>query len=86
MRELQEQAEELNARAKTAKTGLSSIKIQMAGQGLGLRSDVLEAESRMNHLLDAAQREIASGDAVGAELDMKMAGYAIDFIDKFLGR
>jgi serine/threonine protein kinase len=85
MHELQEQADELNVRAKTARTGLISIKSQMAGQGLGLRSDVLEAEAHMNHLLDKAQREIASGDAVSAEHDLQMAGYSVDFIERFLG-
>ncbi len=85
MRELQEQAEQMDIRAKTASKSLSSLKKQMATQGLGLRSDVLEAEARMNHLLEKAQQEIASGDAVSAEHDLEMAGYAIDFIEKFLG-
>src|SRR5262249_18169801 len=86
MHELDEQAEQLDVRAKTASASLSSLKDQMASQGLGLRSDVLEAEIRMNHLLGKAQKEIASGDAVSAEHDLRMAGYAVDFIEKFLGR
>lgn len=86
MRELQEQLEEVNVRAKTAKAGLIAIQSDMASQGLGLRSDVLEAEARMNHLIGKAQREIASGDAVSAEQDMQMAGYSVDFIERFLGR
>jgi uncharacterized membrane protein len=86
MRELQEQLEEVNVRAKTAKTGLVAIESDMASQGLGMRSDVLEAEARLNNLIGKAQREIASGDAVSAEQDMQMAGYSIDFIERFLGR
>jgi hypothetical protein len=86
MRELQEQLEEVNVRAKTANTGLIAIKSDMASQGLGLRSDVLETEARLNHLIGKAQREIASGDAVSAEQDMQMAGYSIDFLERFLGR
>lgn len=86
IRELQEQAEQLDIRAKTANASLSSLKAQMESQGLGLRSDVVEAETRMNHLLGKAQKEIANGDAVSAEHDLKMAGYAADFIEKFLGR
>jgi hypothetical protein len=86
MRELQERLEEVNVRAKTAKSGLIAIKSEMASQGLGLRSDVLEAEARMNHLIGKAQREISSGDAVSAEQDMNMAGYSIEFIERFLGR
>jgi hypothetical protein len=86
MRELQEQLEEVNVRATTAMNGLIAIKSDMASQGLGLRSDVLEAEARMNHLMGKAQREISSGDAVSAEQDLRMAGYSIDFIERFLGR
>jgi type IV secretory pathway VirB10-like protein len=86
MRELQEQLEEVNVRAKTAKSGLIAIKSDMASQGLSLRSDVLEAEARMNHLIGKAQREISSSDAVSAEQDLQMAGYSIDFIERFLGR
>jgi serine/threonine-protein kinase len=85
MSELKEQADLMTVRVKTARTGLTSIKSQMAAQGLGLRSDVLAAESRMSYFLDKAQREISSGDAVSAEHDLQMAGYAADYIEKFLG-
>jgi hypothetical protein len=85
MSELKEQADLMAVRVETARTGLSSIKSQMAAQGLGLRSDVLAAESRMNYFLDKAQREISSGDAVSAEHDLQMAGYAAGYIEKFLG-
>jgi hypothetical protein len=85
MSELKDQADLMTVRAKTARAGLSSIKSQMAAQGLGLRSDVLDAESRMKYFLDKAQRDISSGDAVSAEHDLQMAGYAADYIEKFLG-
>jgi hypothetical protein len=85
MSEIKDEADLMTVRAKTARTGLSSIKSQMAAQGLGLRSDVLAAESRMNYFLDKAQRDISSGDAVSAEHDLQMAGYAADYIEKFLG-
>jgi serine/threonine-protein kinase len=85
MSELKDRADLMTVRAKTARAGLSSIKSQMAAQGLGLRSDVLAAESRMNYFLDKAQRDISSGDAVSAEHDLEMAGYAADYIEKFLG-
>ncbi len=86
MHELQEQAEHLNIRARTVTSGLNSLKDQMASQGLGLRADIVEAEARMNHLLDKAQRDIASGDAVSAEHDLEKADHAVAFIEKFLGR
>jgi serine/threonine-protein kinase len=86
MRELQEETEQLDLRVQTASASLKSLKDQMASQGLGMRSDVLAAETRMNHFLNLAEKELARGDAVSAEHDLKMAGYAVDFIEKFLGR
>jgi len=86
MRELTEQADQLTIRAKTARLSLTSLKTQMSEQGLGLRSDVVEAETAMNHHLEKAKREIASGDAVSAEKDLQAAGAAAEYIEKFLGR
>jgi flagellar motor protein MotB len=86
MRDLQEQAEEFGARAMATQAALRSIKVQMADQGLDLRLDVREAESRMTYLLDKARQEIGRGDAFGAEADLKTAGYAAEFIERFLGR
>jgi serine/threonine-protein kinase len=86
MRTLAEQADQMNIRAKTARLSLTSLKTQMSDQGLGLRSDVVEAETRMNHHLDKAKREIAAGDAVSAERDLEIAASAAEYIEKFLGR
>jgi hypothetical protein len=86
MRELTQQADQLTIRAKTARLSLTSLKTQMSDQGLGLRSDVVEAETRMNHHLEKAKNEIASGDAVSAEKDLRAAGAAAEYIEKFLGR
>ena len=86
MRELTEQADQLTIRAKTARLSLTSLKTQMSEQGLGLRSDVVEAETAMNHHLEKAKREIASGDAVSAEKDLQAAAASAEYIEKFLGR
>ena len=86
MRALQDQADEFGARARATQDALRSIKDQMAEQGLDLRLDVREAESRMNYLLSKAHEDILHGDAFGAEADLKMAAYAADFIERFLGR
>jgi hypothetical protein len=86
MRDLEEQADQFSVRAQAAQSALRSIKVQMAEQSLDLRSDVREAESRMSYLLDKARQEIERGDAFGAEADLQMAGYAAEFIERFLGR
>ena len=61
------------------------MKQQMASQGLGLRSDIVEAEARMDFRLAEAKRAIAAGDAEGANRNLGMARYAVESIEKFLG-
>jgi hypothetical protein len=86
MRDLRQQADQLNDRGRAAAEALRSIKVQMADMGLDIRLDVREAEARMAYLLDKIRSEIEAGDAVSAEADLRMAGYAADFIERFLGR
>jgi serine/threonine protein kinase len=69
----------------SAKESLRSIKEQMASQGLGLRSDVREAETRMTYLLGEAKDKLKNGDAEGAKHDLEMAQLALDQVEKFLG-
>jgi hypothetical protein len=68
-----------------AKESLSSIKDQMAKQGLGLRSDIREAETRMTYLLNEAKDKLKNGDAEGAKHDLEMAQLALNQVEKFLG-
>lgn len=86
MRDLRNQAGELADRARAAQAALRSIKVQMADMGLDMRLDVREAEARLTYLQDKIRSEIDAGDAVSAEADLQMAGYAADFIERFLGR
>lgn len=86
MRELRQQADECSHRARAAQAALRSIKEQMADTGLDMRLDVREAEARMSYLVDRIKAEIDAGDAVSAETDLLMAGYAAEFIERFLGR
>ena len=58
----------------------------MSSQGLGLRSDIVEAEARMDFRLAEAKRAIAAGDAENAQRNLDMAQHAIETIEKFLGR
>ncbi len=82
---LSEEHSTLNASATAAKESLGSIKNQMAAQGLGLRRDIVEAESQMNLHLTLAKKAIRAGDSEGAKRHMEMAQYALNTIDKFLG-
>ena len=69
----------------SAKESLTSIKDQMAKQGLGLRSDIREAETRMTYLLNEAKDKLKNGDAEGAKHDLEMAQLALNQVEKFLG-
>jgi hypothetical protein len=86
MRDLRQQADECSERARAAQAALRSIKEQMSDMGLDMRLDVREAEARMTYLVDRIKAAIDAGDAVSAEADLRMAGYAADYIERFLGR
>ena len=76
---------ELAIQVNSAKESLRSIKEQMSRQGLGLRSDVREAETRMTYLLNEAKDKLKNGDAEGAKHDLDMAQLALGQVEKFLG-
>ncbi len=76
---------DLAIRANSAKESLRSIKEQMSRQGLGLRSDVREAETRMTYLLNEAKDKLKNGDAEGAKHDLEMAQLAVAQVERFLG-
>ena len=76
---------DLAIRVNSAKESLRSIKEQMSQQGLGLRSDVREAETRMTYLLNEAKDKLKNGDAEGAKQDLDMAQLALGQVEKFLG-
>ncbi len=87
-RQITEVRQEYNSLAinvNSAKESLRSIKEQMSRQGLGLRSDIREAETRMTYLLNEAKDKLKNGDAEGAKHDLEMAQLALDQVEKFLG-
>jgi hypothetical protein len=86
MRDLRQQADACSERVREAQAALRSIKEQMADMGLDMRLDVRQAEARMTYLVDKIKAELDAGDAVSAEADLRKAGYAADFIERFLGR
>lgn len=76
---------DLAIQVNSARESLRSIKEQMSRQGLGLRSDVREAETRMTYLLNEAKDKLKNGDAEGAKHDLEMAQLALNQVEKFLG-
>jgi hypothetical protein len=86
LNELREEYNLLSVRAATAKSGLRSIEQQMARQGVGMRGDIREAETRLDYQMKEAMDSIRGGDADNARRYLQMAGYALQTIEKFLGR
>ena len=84
--ELRERFNELSIRASTARAGLQSLQQQQASQGLGLRGDIREAQTRMDYQLQEAMSSLQRGDPDGARQNMRYAQSAVEAIEKFLGR
>lgn len=76
----------ISVRVSSAKTGLRSLQQQQSRQGLNLRGDIVEAESRMDYLMKEAMDSIRAGDAANGRRNLQMAERALEQIEKFLGR
>jgi len=85
LNDLRKQYNDLSIGAAAAKAGLRSIQQQMRSQGLNLRTDILEAENRMDYLMKEAMDSIRSGNAEEARRDLQMAEISLSAIQKFLG-
>ena len=83
--ELREQYNELSIRSSAAHTGLDSMNQQIQRQGLGLRRDIVEAQTRLDYQLKEAMDSIRAGDVNGAREHLQFAHGNLDVIDKFLG-
>ncbi|HEX5430431.1 MAG TPA: protein kinase [Bryobacteraceae bacterium] len=85
LNDLRKDFNQLSIRASAAKTGLRSIQQQMQRQGLDLRTDILEAQSRLDYLMKEAMDSIVKGDIEGAKSNLEMAEAPLETIEKFLG-
>ena len=84
--ELRQKFNETSIRATTARTGLNSFQQQQARQGLGLRADIREAQTRMDYQLQEAMMYLQHGDIENARTSLRYAQNAVETIEKFLGR
>jgi len=69
-----------------AKSGLRGLQQQMQRQGVDMRGDMLEAESRMDYLMQESMGSMRSGDVDSARTSLQMAERSLETIEKFLGR
>ncbi len=86
MNELRQQYNQVAIRVGSAKSGLRALQQQMQRQGVDMRGDMLEAESRMDYLMKESMDSMRSGDAESSRTSLQMAERSLEMIEKFLGR
>jgi hypothetical protein len=84
--QLRNQLNELSIRATSARSGLQSFQQQQASQGLGLRADIREAQTRLDFQMQESMNAMKAGDFETARRSMRYAQSAVETIEKFLGR
>jgi hypothetical protein len=86
MNEIRQQYNQVAIRVGAAKSGLRGLQQQMQRQGLDMRGDILEAESRMDYLMQESMGSLRGGDPDAARSSLQMAERSLETIEKFLGR
>ena len=86
LNELRQQYNQVAIRVGAAKSGLRALQQQMQRQGVDLRGDMLEAESRMDYLMKESMDSMRAGDADSSRTSLQMAERSLETIEKFLGR
>ena len=86
LNELRQEYNQVAIRVGAAKSGLRGLQQQMQRQGVDMRGDMLEAESRMDYLMQESMSSLRAGDADSARTSLQMAERSLETIEKFLGR
>jgi hypothetical protein len=86
LNEAREQYNELSIRSSAAHASLDSMTQQIQSQGHGLRSDIVEARTRLDYQMKEAMDSIRAGDVAAAREHLQYAQGNLDTIFKFLGR
>jgi serine/threonine protein kinase len=86
LNELRQEYNQVAIRVGAAKSGLRGLQQQMQRQGVDMRGDMLEAESRMDYLMQESMGSMRAGDAGSARTSLQMAERSLETIEKFLGR
>lgn len=76
----------LHGRIDAANQSLTGMKQQMAAQGLGLRGDIVAAESRMYSYFQMADRALQNRDVASAQKNIERTEEELTKIEHFLGR
>ncbi len=84
--EADEQLMQLSARANAVKAAVGQIERQQEASGLGMRSDMVAAQSRMNAYMESAQRAMRARDLSSAKAAMDKAEKEINTLETFTGK
>jgi len=76
----------LGARARTLNEALNQLKAEQSRMGLGLRTDMVNAQKMMEMHLDDAEAAWKSGALDDAKKELQDAEREIEKLEKFLGK
>jgi serine/threonine-protein kinase len=84
--EAADQLTQLSARADAVDASVGQIRSQQEASGVGMRSDVVSAMSRMNSYLESARQSLNASNLTAAQTAMARAEKEVDFLEGFLGK
>jgi outer membrane biosynthesis protein TonB len=85
MEPLRHRFELLATRANTARAALRRLESEQQRQGLGLRADAKNAESRMLLFMDNAEAALKAGNAASSKTNMDSAEREVERLEALLG-
>ena len=75
----------LRSRALALKAQLADLRQRLAGQGLSVRTDAIEAEGNMDSYMGEADRALQTGNLQSAQTNMDRADHALKLIASVVG-
>jgi serine/threonine protein kinase len=84
--ELRDRLMLLSTRVGAARVSIQNLQREMSKSGLGLRSDIVTAQQRVDYQMDEAQNAINRQDIAGSKKRLDTAEQDVERLEKFLGR
>jgi serine/threonine protein kinase len=84
--DVEQQVDQLSARAAAVNDSLDNLRRQQSAQGLGLRGDIASTQERMKIHVGKAQAALESGEVEKAKKYAAQAEAEMEQLEKFLGR
>ena len=75
----------MGSRAAAAKKTLQTMQAQQNRMGVNMRSDIVNAQNRMEFHMDEAEAALKTGDATKAGKSLDSAERELEKLEKFLG-